>query len=102
MTAVLPLSADAAALPIEDAQPGRWRRMPPKAKVGAVLLGVFALAAIIGPMVAPYDPAYQDPSPALSLHPPYAAHLLGTTQQLGQDVLPSSWSGSGSPLNSRS
>ncbi len=86
MTAVLPMSADATSLPKEDVQPGRWRRMPPKAKVGAMLLGVFVLAAIIGPLVAPYDPGYQDPSPALSLHAPYGAHLLGTTQS-GQDVL---------------
>jgi len=86
MTAVLPISADTAALPKEDAQPGRWRRMPPKAKVGAVLLGLFVLAGIIGPQVTPYDPSYQNPSPALSLHAPYSAHLLGTTQS-GQDVL---------------
>ncbi|MDQ2813424.1 MAG: ABC transporter permease [Actinomycetota bacterium] len=86
MTTVLPLTADAAALPIEDVRPGRWRRMPPKAKVGAVLLGVFVLAGIIGPLVAPYDPSFQNPAPDLSLHAPYAAHLLGTTQT-GQDVL---------------
>jgi peptide/nickel transport system permease protein len=86
MTTVLPLTADAAALPIEDAKPGRWRRMPPKAKVGAALLGVFVLAGIIGPLVAPYDPSFQNPAPGLSLHAPYAAHLLGTTQS-GQDVL---------------
>jgi len=86
MTAVLPISADAAALPIQDTQPGRWRRMPPKAKIGAVLLGVFVLAAIIGPMVAPYDPSYQNPSPALSLQAPNGTYLLGTTQS-GQDVL---------------
>ena len=86
MTAVLPLSADAAALPREYAQPGRWRRMPPQAKVGAVLLGLFVLAGIIGPLVAPYDPSYGNPAPALSLHAPDGAHLLGTTQT-GQDVL---------------
>ena len=86
MTAVLPISAEPAALPKEDAVPGRWRRMPAKAKVGAVLLGLFLLAAIIGPEVTPYDPSFQNPSPALSLHAPYGAHLLGTTQS-GQDVL---------------
>ena len=86
MTAVLPVSADPTARPQEDAKPGRWRRMPPKAKVGAILLGLFVLTAIVGPLVAPYDPSYQNPSPALSLHAPYAAHLLGTTQS-GQDVL---------------
>jgi peptide/nickel transport system permease protein len=86
MTAVLPISADAASLPKEEARPGRWRRMPPKAKVGAGLLGFFVLAAIIGPFVTPYDPSYQNPAPALSMHAPYGAHLLGTTQS-GQDVL---------------
>jgi ABC-type dipeptide/oligopeptide/nickel transport system permease subunit len=101
MTAVLPITADAAALPQEDVRPGRWRRMPPKAKVGAVLLGLFVLAAIIGPLVAPYDPGYQNPAPGLSLHAPYGAHLLGTTQT-GQDVLSQLLSGSGSPGSSRS
>jgi peptide/nickel transport system permease protein len=86
MTAVLPISAEPAALPREEARHGRWRRMPAKAKVGAVLLGLFALAAIIGPLVTPYDPSFQNPSPSLSLHAPYGAHLLGTTQS-GQDVL---------------
>ena len=86
MTAILPITADTAALQKEDAQPGRWRRMPTKAKVGAVLLGLFVLAAIIGPLVAPYDPGFQNPAPGLSLHAPYGAHLLGTTQT-GQDVL---------------
>jgi ABC-type dipeptide/oligopeptide/nickel transport system permease subunit len=86
MTAVLPISAEPAALPQEDVRPGRWRRMPAKAKVGAVLLGLFVLAGIIGPLVSPYDPSYQNPSPDLSLHAPDGAHLLGTTQS-GQDVL---------------
>ena len=86
MTAVLPISAEPAALPREEARPGRWRRMPAKAKVGAVLLGLFVLTAIIGPLVAPYDPSFQNPLPSLSLHAPYSAHLLGTTQS-GQDVL---------------
>ena len=63
MTVVLPISAEPAALPQEEARPGRWRRMPTKAKVGAVLLGLFVLAAIIGPLVTPYDPSYQNPSP---------------------------------------
>ena len=86
MTVTLPISADPAALATEAVVPGRWRRMPTKAKVGAVLLGVFVLAAIIGPLVTPYDPSYQNPNPALSLQAPSAAHLLGTTQS-GQDVL---------------
>jgi peptide/nickel transport system permease protein len=86
MTVVLPVSTDPTAL-AEGGRPlGRWRRLPLKAKVGAVLLGIFVLAAIIGPMVTPYDPSYQNPAPSLSMHAPYAAHLLGTTQT-GQDVL---------------
>jgi peptide/nickel transport system permease protein len=64
----------------------RWRRLPPKAKVGAILLGFFILIAIIGPALAPYNPSFQNPSPNLSLNAPSAAHLLGTTQN-GQDVL---------------
>ena len=68
MTAVLPISAEPAAIPQEEARPGRWRRMPTKAKVGAILLGLFVLAGIIGPFVAPYDPSFQNPSPDLSMH----------------------------------
>jgi len=86
MTAVLPISAEPAAIPQEEARPGRWRRMPTKAKVGAILLGLFVLAGVIGALVAPYDPSFQNPSPDLSMHAPYGAHLLGTTQS-GQDVL---------------
>ena len=65
---------------------GRWRRLPLKAKIGAVVLGLFVLAAIIGPLVMPYDPSFSNPAPSLALHSPDAAHLLGTTES-GQDVL---------------
>jgi peptide/nickel transport system permease protein len=63
-----------------------WRNMPLKAKIGAVLFGVFVLAAIIGPQVSPYDPSYGNPAPNLLMAHPSAQHLLGTTQS-GQDVL---------------
>jgi peptide/nickel transport system permease protein len=63
-----------------------WRNLPLKAKLGALLFGVFVLAAIIGPMVAPYDPSYANPDPSLLMAHPSAKHLLGTTQT-GQDVL---------------
>ena len=89
MTAAPPIIAEPPALPAPDVKParlGQWRRLPLKAKSGAILLGVFVLAGIIGPQVSPYDPAYQNPAPSLALHPPDAAHLLGTTQS-GQDVL---------------
>ncbi len=86
MTVVLPVSAETSALSTRPQQLGRWRRLPTNAKVGAILLAFFVLAAIIGPLVTPYDPSFQNPSPSLSLQPPSAAHLLGTTQS-GQDVL---------------
>jgi peptide/nickel transport system permease protein len=70
----------------EAPQPGWWRRMPTKAKAGVVLFGLFVLTAIIGPLVTPYDPSYQNPNPNASMNAPSAAHLLGTTQS-GQDVL---------------
>lgn len=60
-----------------------WRNLPLKAKVGAVMAGVFVLAAIIGPEVEPYNPNTQT---ALITARPSAQHLLGTTN-LGQDVL---------------
>jgi peptide/nickel transport system permease protein len=87
MTVALPTVLDPGTL-TEDTPPGRglWRRLPLKAKAGTVLLGFFVLAAIIGPLVTPYDPSFQNPAPSLSMHAPYAAHLLGTTQT-GQDVL---------------
>jgi peptide/nickel transport system permease protein len=90
MTAAPPIIAEPpAALPapgVRVQRLGQWRRLPLKAKSGAILLGFFVLAGIIGPEVAPYDPSYQNPAPSLELHPPDAAHLLGTTQT-GQDVL---------------
>lgn len=85
MTAAIPLMLDTSAT-VSDRPIGRWRRLPTKAKVGAVMLGLFVIIAIIGPFVAPYNPGYQNPSPALSMHAPDAAYLLGTTQS-GQDVL---------------
>jgi peptide/nickel transport system permease protein len=63
-----------------------WRQLPMTAKIGTVLFGVFVLAGVIGPLVAPYSPGYENPSPDLSLQPPSAHYLLGTTQS-GQDVL---------------
>jgi peptide/nickel transport system permease protein len=60
-------------------------RLPGKAKVGAAILAVFILVAIIGPWVAPYDPSATTAGQALP-HGPTASHLLGTTQN-GQDVL---------------
>jgi peptide/nickel transport system permease protein len=63
-----------------------WRNLPLKAKFGAVLFGLFVLAAIIGPEVAPYNPSYANPDPNLLMAHPSGQYLLGTTQT-GQDVL---------------
>jgi peptide/nickel transport system permease protein len=83
-----PTAADAEELAPDTAQAAgfrrRWRRhYPLKAVIGFGLLAVFVLMAIIGPLVAPYDPTAIGPD---VLAPPSAAHLLGTTQT-GQDVL---------------
>jgi peptide/nickel transport system permease protein len=86
VVAALPMSIDPSFLTERRQRFGLWQRLPTKAKVGAILLGCFILAAIIGPMVAPYDPSYSNPSLSLSLHAPSTAYLLGTTQS-GQDVL---------------
>jgi len=86
MTAAPMLVLEAPAHVAQPQRLGRWRRLPTKAKVGAVLLGFFVAAGIIGPFAAPYDPSFQSPSFSLSMHPPNAAHWLGTTQT-GQDVL---------------
>lgn len=59
-----------------------WARSP-KVVVGTSLLGVFVLLAIIGPMIAPYDPSATSTATAAA---PSSAHLLGTTNT-GQDVL---------------
>ena len=63
---------------------GWHRRLPGKAKVGAALLAVFILVAIIGPTIAPFDPTATTPGQALPLGP-NLTHLLGTTAT-GQDV----------------
>ncbi|HEY1623609.1 MAG TPA: ABC transporter permease [Streptosporangiaceae bacterium] len=86
MTTAIPVLTTEPAIAIADKVPGRWRRMPAKAKFGAVLLGLFVLAAIIGPLIEPYAPGFQNPDPALSMNGPGFAHLLGTTQS-GEDVL---------------
>jgi len=61
-----------------------WRQMSIKAKVGAVILLLFVLAAIIGPYVAPYNPSTENIVTGAAA--PSVAHLLGTTT-FGQDVL---------------
>jgi peptide/nickel transport system permease protein len=64
---------------------GWLRGVPGKAKVGAAILGLFVLIAVIGPTIAPFDPTASTPGQALPLGPT-TTHLLGTTAT-GQDVL---------------
>ncbi|MCL2582788.1 MAG: ABC transporter permease [Streptosporangiales bacterium] len=52
--------------------------------VGLAIFVLYVIMAIIGPMIAPYDPQGQDYTAVMQ--PPSPAHWLGTTQ-LGQDVL---------------
>jgi peptide/nickel transport system permease protein len=54
-----------------------------KARIGLILLLLFALVALLAPILAPYDP--RDTS-FTAATPPSGEHLLGTTQA-GQDVL---------------
>jgi peptide/nickel transport system permease protein len=61
----------------------RGQRLSPKITIGLIVLGFFVLMAIIGPLIAPYDPSAIGTA---ILAPPSPAHLLGTTQT-GQDVL---------------
>ena len=64
---------------------GYLRGLPLKVKIGAVLLGLFIVVALIGPWLAPYDPSATTPGQALPAGPT-TSHLLGTTAT-GQDVL---------------
>ena len=64
--------------------PGRARRMQlprsPKIIAGLVILAVFLIMAIVGPIVAPYDPSASLSTTNGTPQPPSAAHWLGTTQ----------------------
>lgn len=52
--------------------------------VGAVLVGIWVLAAVLGPLLAPHDPQADDILDKLA--PPSGEHLFGT-DRLGRDVL---------------
>ncbi|MEU9321757.1 ABC transporter permease [Streptomyces sp. NPDC048295] len=54
-----------------------------KTVIGLGILAFFAVIAVLGPWIAPYDP---DTMSDQLLRPPSAAHWFGTTQT-GQDVL---------------
>ncbi len=58
----------------------------PKIITGLCLSGVFGILAIIGPLLAPYNPNTSVTTTTSTPLAPSAAHLLGTTQ-VQQDVL---------------
>lgn len=60
------------------------RRMNRTLVAGLVLLGGFVLAALAAPLIAPYDPIFQDA--AARLQPPSWAHPFGT-DNFGRDIL---------------
>jgi peptide/nickel transport system permease protein len=65
---------------------GFWRsvkRWPTSVKVGAVIVGILALAALFAPLIAPYGPNELDPFSLLSS--PSSQHLFGT-DDTGRDV----------------
>jgi oligopeptide/dipeptide ABC transporter ATP-binding protein len=77
---------EAAVADPDEPRPGRsWLRglLAPKVLTGLVIVGVFAVLAIFGPMLDHVDPGAIN---SARLQPPSLRHLLGTTQQ-GQDVL---------------
>jgi peptide/nickel transport system permease protein len=58
----------------------------PKIAIGLCLSVVFGIVAVIGPLVAPFNPNASASTTASTPLPPSAAHWLGTTQ-VQQDVL---------------
>src|SRR5437762_4189027 len=64
--------------------------MPSKGQIGLVILALVALAALLAPWIAPFDPNDQDIfsglAPPLTLSAEGGVHVLGT-DRLGQDVL---------------
>jgi len=59
-------------------------RLSPSAKVGFVMLSVFVLAGVFGPVLAPYDPGHIELANRFS--PPTSAHWFGTDSK-GVDTL---------------
>ena len=82
-------TTEPAAVAIEAAAPLRARRLrlprSPKVLIGLGLLIAFLVLAVIGPLIAPYNPS-ADLAASGTPQPPSAAHWLGTTQTQ-QDVL---------------
>jgi peptide/nickel transport system permease protein len=84
MTQASSLLDQAEALSAAPRRRGTWHSglRSPKIIVGLAILAFFCLMAIVGPMVAPYNPSALS---SIGLQGPSAAHWLGTTQT-GQDI----------------
>jgi peptide/nickel transport system permease protein len=76
----LPVSPPAAAPPLAR----RSGALPLPLVVGLAMLAAFLLLALLAPVVAPYDPIFQDA--AARLAPPSLAHPFGT-DNYGRDIL---------------
>lgn len=79
----------AGTLLVTDAPHPRSRRWAlfmttPRGRVGAIIVVVVVLAGLLAPLVAPYDPAAQQPG--MDLLPGGGRHLLGT-DEYGRDLL---------------
>jgi ABC-type dipeptide/oligopeptide/nickel transport system permease subunit len=84
MTAIEPLAAETTALAPNRPVLGVFRR-DGLFQLGAVLVAIIVIAALLAPWVAPYDPLSGDLKDAY-LTPPGGKYLLGTDSQ-GRDVL---------------
>lgn len=68
--------------------------LPPRTKIGLYLLILFALVALLGPTIAPFQPTdFVD----VPLQPPSSTHFFGTTGQ-GQDVFSQTLTGTRTSL----
>ncbi len=78
---------------------GRRIQLPrsPKIIAGLIMLAAFLILAIVGPIVAPYDPSASVSTTNGTPQPPSAAHWLGTTQTQ-QDVFSQLLSGGRSTI----
>ncbi|MGO8959211.1 MAG: dipeptide/oligopeptide/nickel ABC transporter permease/ATP-binding protein [Streptosporangiaceae bacterium] len=99
MSTAFQAAADAAEIGAADSVSIRLRNnlrgiLTPSVLVGIILLGIFVIVAIIGPLVAPYDPSA---TTGPVLQGPSLTYLLGTTQT-GQDVLSQLLAGTRSSL----
>lgn len=61
----------------------RLSRMAPSHVLPLAMLGILVVCALLGPLLAPYDPT--STNPPVALQPPSAEHWFGT-DQLGRDI----------------